>query len=135
VSRPETLQRGATVPVLLLTSQSARLGEEGLVGVLRVALRNDGWELHVDTERGTRRSAVAELVVRLLEAVPDSALDGLERVLAPHLRASLPRQHNHLGRVVIYGVEGEVLRIREVAEAEAAEPERPRERPAIARGR
>lgn len=123
-----------TALLLLASTQSARHGEDGLIAALRKALRHDGWLLHVDTDQRARRSAVAELVVRVLEQVPDSALDGLERVLARHLRASLPQQHNHLGRVVIYGVGGEVLRIREVAEGDAADPEpdrrAPRARPA-----
>ena len=61
-----------------------------------------------------RRSAAAEMVVRLLEAVPGTAVDSLETILAGHLRESLPRRHNHHGRIVIYGPTDQVLRICEV---------------------
>jgi hypothetical protein len=38
-------------------------------------------------------------------------------MLIHHVRASLPRQHNHRGRVVIYGADEVVLRLREVTHA------------------
>lgn len=115
------LQNRTALPLVLLTfPQLTRHG--GLVAALRTTLRHDGWEPQIDSGRGARRSAVAELVAHLPEQAPASALEGLESVLARHLRVSLPYQHNHLGRVVIYGVHGEVLRIRQVTEADAGDP-------------
>jgi len=78
------------------------------------SLRDEGWEVRISRDGPGRQSAVAELVVRLLEQVPSAVLDSLEAVLAGDVRESLPRGHKHHGRVVIYGADGEVLRIREV---------------------
>lgn len=84
------------------------------------SLGDQGWKVRMDGARLQRRSAVAEIVVRLIEQVPSTALDSLESILAEHLGQSLPRRHHDRGRVVIYDGAGHVLRIREVAHAEAA---------------
>ena len=84
------------------------------------SLRDEGWEVRISIDGSKRSSAVAELVVRLLDQVPSTALDSLEAVLAGDVRESLPRGHKHHGRVVIYGSDGEVLRIREVPARKAA---------------
>ena len=84
------------------------------------SLRDEGWEVRISRSRSERNSAVAELVVRLLDQVPSASLDSLEAVLAGDIRESLPRGHKHDGRVVIYGPAGEVLRIREIPAAKAA---------------
>jgi hypothetical protein len=84
------------------------------------SLRDEGWEVRISRSRSERNSAVAELVVRLLDEVPSDSLDSLEAVLAGDVRESLPRGHKHHGRVVIYGPAGEVLRIREVPARAAA---------------
>jgi hypothetical protein len=120
MTAPLLLHRTALPLVLLTFPQLTRHG--GLVAPLRTKLRHDGWEPQIDSGRGARRSAVAELVAHILEQASDSALESLESVLVRHLRVSLPHQHNHLGRVVIYGVHGEVLRMREVTGAEAGGP-------------
>jgi hypothetical protein len=86
------------------------------------SLRGQGWDVRINGTRSERRSAVAEVVVRLVEPAPDTALDSLELILAEHLGESLPRRHHQRGRVVIYDEGGQVLRIREVADADAAQP-------------
>ena len=78
------------------------------------SLGDDGWEVGISVDPARRRSAAAEVVVRLLEQVPRTALDSLETILAGHLRESLPRRHNDHGRIVIYGPTDQVLRICEV---------------------
>ena len=86
------------------------------------ALADDGWDVRTGAGRSERQSAVAEVVVRLLDQVPATSLDSLETILAGHLGEALPRRHNRRGRVVIYGADGQVLRIREVPHADAADP-------------
>ena len=73
-------------------------------------------------DRSDRRSAVVEVVVRLLDQVSSTALDSLETILVACLRESLPRRHHQHGRVVIYGTNHQVLRIREVPDAGTATP-------------
>jgi hypothetical protein len=75
--------------------------------------------VHISGTPSQRWSAVAEVVVRLIEQVPSTALDSLEYILAEHLSESLPRRHHHRGRATIYNAAGQVLRIREVADAQA----------------
>ena len=78
------------------------------------SLGDDGWEVRISVDPEGRRSAAAEVVVRLLDDVAGTALDLLATILVGHLRESLPRGHNHHGRVVIYGPADQVLRICEV---------------------
>lgn len=101
---------------------AVRLSTTGVAGrdefaALRAALAADGWDLRIDTQTALRRSAVAELVVHLLDGAPSLALDGLETILIDQVRASLTRQHNHQGRIVIYGADEAVLRLCEVTSA------------------
>ena len=84
---------------------------------LVASLGDEGWDVQISADRSERRSAVAEVVVRLLDQVPPTELDSLETILTGHLREALPRRHNRNGRVVIYGPADQVLRIREVAHA------------------
>ena len=84
------------------------------------SLGDEGWQVRINATPSQRRSAVAEVVVRLIEQVPSTALDALESILAEHLGQSLPRRHYHRGRVTIYNAAGQVLRIREVANTQAA---------------
>ena len=84
---------------------------------LAVSLRAEGWDVRISAEQPQRRSAVAELVVRLLEGVSSTALDLLETILVGHLGDALPCGHHRQGRVLIYDAAGNVLRIREVSAA------------------
>ena len=104
----------ARVAVRMPTADVA--GGEDLAA-LRAALAAAGWDLQLDRQSASRRSAVAELVVHILDAAPHPPLDALESMLIHHVRASLPRQHNHRGRVVIYGADEVVLRLCEVTHA------------------
>src|SRR4051812_6738789 len=92
---------------------------------LAASLGDEGWDVRIGVERPQRRSAVAEVVVQVLEHVSSTALDALETMLARHLGEALPRGHYRHGRVVIYGAAGHVLRIREVSQAEAAQTREP----------
>jgi hypothetical protein len=67
------------------------------------------------TVRGSaRRSAVAELVVRLPDQTAGTAVDALTKLLVAHVRKSLPRRRHDRGRIVMYGSTGDVVRIVEV---------------------
>lgn len=102
-------------PAVRLRTAGVESGED--LTALRATLAVAGWDLQIDTQSPVRRSAVAELVVHIFDAAPHPALDGLESMLIHHVRASLPRQHNHRGRVVIYGADEVVLRLCEVTQA------------------
>jgi hypothetical protein len=60
---------------------------------------------------------VAELVVRVLDPADAATLDALIATLAANVSAALPRLPQLRGRVVLYGLDGEVLRMVEVAES------------------
>lgn len=79
-------------------------------------LRDAGWEASVVVSDSERRSAVAELVVRLLDEADAETVDGLIATLATNVSAALPRLPQVRGRVVIYDRGGDVLRIVEIAE-------------------
>jgi hypothetical protein len=80
-------------------------------------LRDAGWDASVVVSDSERRSAVAELVVRLLDLADAETLDALIATLATNVSAALPRLPQVRGRVVIYDRGGNVLRIVEVAES------------------
>jgi hypothetical protein len=80
-------------------------------------LRQHGWDARVTINPSERRSAVTEVVVRLLDQAGCSAVDALMPLLATHVRKSLLRRQGDRGRVVIYRPTGEVLRIAEIPES------------------
>ena len=80
-------------------------------------LRQQGWDARVTINPSERRSAVTEVVVRLLDQAGCSAVDALMPLLATHVRKSLLRRQGDRGRVVIYRPTGEVLRIVEIPES------------------
>jgi hypothetical protein len=88
---------------------------EGLVKCLRDA----GWDASV-LVGAERRSAVAELIVRVLDPADAATLDALMATLATNVSAALPRLPHLRGRVVVYGSDGDVLRIVEVSEPAAS---------------
>jgi hypothetical protein len=87
---------------------------------LAAVLRDQGWDAQVTVNLTERRSAVTELVVRLLDQAAPEALDALARTLTVHVSASLERRRSERGRVVIYGSDDAVLQIVEVAGPEPA---------------
>jgi hypothetical protein len=89
---------------------------------LAKCLGDAGWDASVVVSASERRSAVAELVVRMLDPADAATLDALIATLAANVSEALPRLPQLRGRVVIYGLTGDVLRIVEVTEA-AAKPE------------
>jgi hypothetical protein len=80
-------------------------------------LRDDGWDARIAINRSERRSAVTELVVRLLDPAGCAAVDALVPVLSTHVLKVLLRRHGDRGRAVIYRPTGEVLRIVEIPAA------------------
>jgi hypothetical protein len=80
-------------------------------------LHDAGWDASVVVSGSERRSAVAELVVRLLDPVDAGTLDALIATLTTNVSAALPRLPQARGRVVIYDTGGDVLRIVEVADS------------------
>jgi hypothetical protein len=83
---------------------------------LASCLRDAGWDASIVVSAAERRSAVAELVVRLLDSADGATLDALIATLAANVSEALPRLPQLRGRVVVYGLDREVLRIVEVAE-------------------
>jgi hypothetical protein len=83
---------------------------------LAAVLRERGWDPRVAVNVAERRSAVTELVVRLLDPLADAAVDELVPLLTTHVNGSLTRLRKDRGRVVIYGTTGSVLRIVEVTQ-------------------
>ena len=81
---------------------------------LASCLRDKGWDASIVVSRAARRSAVAELVVRVLDPADGETLDALIATLAANVSEALPRLPQLHGRVVIYGLDREVLRIVEV---------------------
>jgi hypothetical protein len=79
-------------------------------------LRDGGWDARVSISDSERRSAVTEVVIRLLDQTGCTAVDGLTPLLARLVRTSLLRRQGDRGRIVIYRPTGEVLRIVEVPE-------------------
>jgi hypothetical protein len=57
---------------------------------------------------------VAELVVRVLDPAEPATLDTLIETLVANVSEALPRLPQLRGRVVVYGLDGNVLRIVEV---------------------
>ena len=80
-------------------------------------LRGEGWDARITINRSERRSAVTEVVVRLLDQTGCAAVDELVPLLATYVRDSLLRRQGDRGRVVIYRPTGEVLRIVEIPES------------------
>jgi hypothetical protein len=82
---------------------------------LASALREAGWDVRITVRGSARRSAVAELVVRLPDQTTGSAVDALAKLLVAHVQTSLPRRRQDRGRIVMYGSAGDVVRIVEVS--------------------
>jgi hypothetical protein len=78
------------------------------------SLHEAGWDVRITVRGSARRSAVAELVVRLPDQTGGTAVDALTKLLVAHMMKSLPRRHQHRGRIVMYGSTGDVVRIVEV---------------------
>jgi hypothetical protein len=83
---------------------------------LASSLRDARWAVAIVPTHAARRSAVAELVVRLPEPAQETTIDLLATLLAADVRKSLRRKREDRGRIVIYGPSGELLRIVEVNE-------------------
>lgn len=79
------------------------------------ALREAGWDVRITVTGSARRSAVAELVVRLPDQTTGTAIDALAKLLVAHVKRSLPRRRQDRGRIVMYGSTGGVVRIVEVS--------------------
>lgn len=81
---------------------------------LASSLREAGWDVRTTVGGSARRSAVAELVVRLPDQTGGTAVDALTRLLVAHVMKSLPRRRQDRGRIVMYGSTGDLVRIVEV---------------------
>jgi len=79
-------------------------------------LRDEGWDARVSISGSERRSAVTEVVIRLLDQAGCTAVDVLTPLLTRLVRTSLLRRQADRGRIVIYRPTGEVLRIVEIPE-------------------
>lgn len=91
--------------------------------------------MRVAISRSERRSAVTEVVVRLLHQGGAAATDALVPLLARHVRKSLLRRQGDRGRVVIYRATGEVLRIIEIPPSVPAAAKRGNGKPVAVRRR
>jgi len=108
----------ATLPAILLeTSPTDHRRHGARYQQIAKRLRGEGWDASITINHSERRSAVTEVVVRLLDQTGCTAVDALVPLLATHLRCSLLRRQGDRGRVVIYRPTGEVLRIVEIPEA------------------
>jgi hypothetical protein len=114
--------------VVLEPSPMAHLRDGARYERLASSLRGARWAVAIVPSRAARRSAVAELVVRLPEATPGTAVDELATLLAADVRKSLRRKGQDCGRIVIYGPSGELVRIVEVNETADRVPEPPSDR-------
>ncbi len=107
----------AALPAILLeTSPTDHRRHGARYELLAKRLRGDGWDARITVNRSERRSAVTEVVVRLLDQTGCTAVDALVPLLATHVRHSMLRRQGDRGRVVIYRPTGEVLRIVEIPE-------------------
>ncbi len=109
----------ATLPAILLETSPTdhrRLGAR--YDQIATRLRSEGWDARVTINHSERRSAVTEVVVRLLDEAGCTAVEALMPLLARHVRESLLRRQSDRGRVVIYRPGGEVLRIIEIPAAD-----------------
>ena len=107
----------ASLPALLLqTSPTDHRRHSARYEQIAERLRDGGWDARVTINDSERRSAVTEVVVRLLDQTGCTSVDALTPLLARHVRTSLLRRQGDRGRVVIYRPTGEVLRIVEIPE-------------------
>jgi hypothetical protein len=107
----------ATLPAILLeTSPTDHRRHGARYQQIAKRLRGEGWDASITINHSERRSAVTEVVVRLLDQTGCTAVDALVPLLATHVRYSLLRRRGDRGRVVIYRPTGEVLRIVEIPE-------------------
>jgi len=97
---------------------------------LLAALRDEGWEARIVVNPAERRSAVTELVVRLLIKADDAVDDTLVPLLSAYMSRSLARWRKGHGRVIIYAASGSVLRIVEVPGSDTEPRRDERRRPA-----
>lgn len=112
-ARPST-----STPALLLETSPADHRRHGArYEQLAKSLRDEGWDARVTVNRSERRSAVTEVVVRLLDQTGCIAVDALMPLLGGHVMRLLLRRQGDRGRVVIYRPTGEVLRIAEIPES------------------
>ena len=105
----------AALPAILLeTSPTDHRRHGARYEQIAKRLRGEGWDARITINHSERRSAVTEVVVRLLDQAGCTAVDALVPLLATHVRNSLLRRQGDRGRVVIYRPTGEVLRIVEI---------------------
>jgi hypothetical protein len=122
VNTARPIRSTASLPGLLLETSPTdhrRLGAR--YEEIAKRLRDGGWDARVTINDSERRSAVTEVVVRLLDQTGCTAVDALTPLLAMLVRRSLLRRQGDRGRVVIYRATGEVLRIVEISEMIAEE--------------
>jgi hypothetical protein len=108
-ARPST-----STAILLETSPTDHRRHGARYQQIARRLGGEGWDARITINQSERRSAVTEVVVRLLDETGCSAVDALAPLLATHVRRSLLRRRGDRGRVVIYRPTGEVLRIVEI---------------------
>ena len=113
--RPNT-STAALPAIVLETSPTAHRHHGARYQQIAKRLRGEGWDARITINQSERRSAVTEIVVRLLNQTGCTAVDALVPLLATHVRHSLLRRQGDRGRVVIYRPTGEVLRIVEIPE-------------------
>ncbi len=105
----------AALPAILLeTSPTDHRRHGARYEQIAKRLRDEGWDARVTVNKADRRSAVTEVVVRLLDEAGCMEVDALTPLLARHVGKSLLRRQDDRGRVVIYRPTGEVLRIVEI---------------------
>jgi hypothetical protein len=108
----------AALPAVLLETSSTEHRRHGArYEQIATRLRDEGWDARITVNHTERRSAVTEVVVRLLDPTGCGAVDALMPLLATYVRSSLLRRQGDRGRVVIYHPTGEVLRIVEIPAA------------------
>jgi hypothetical protein len=112
VSAPES--HGAFAAFVIEASPTDHRHHGARYEQLARRVRAEGYDARVTINRSERRSAVTEVVVRLLDETGSTAVDALVPLLATHVRKSLLRRQDDRGRVVIYRPTGEVLRIVEI---------------------
>jgi hypothetical protein len=109
-----SLPQPALPAILLETSPTDHRHHGAGYEQLARRLRGDGWDARIAVNGSERRSAVTEVVVRLLDQTGCAAVDELVPLLTRHVANVLLRGRGDRGRAVIYRPSGEVLRIVEI---------------------